>query len=157
MLDAESLSKGKDYSEMRESYVIFITEDDFFNKGLAVYHVERRIEELNNACFNDGSHIIYVNSQYQKNDNFGRLMKDFYQTDADKIYYKPLADRVRYFKEDSEGVMKMCKISEDLINEGKAEIIAKMISNGLSYEEISQYIGLSVEEIKELVEILSVH
>ena len=45
MLDAESLSKGKDYSEMRESYVIFITEDDFFNKGLAVYHVERRIEE----------------------------------------------------------------------------------------------------------------
>ena len=72
-------------------------------------------------------------------------------------YYNPLADRVRYFKEDSEGVMKMCKISEDLINEGKAEIIAKMISNGLSYEEISQYIGLSVEEIKELVEILSVH
>ncbi len=51
----------------------------------------------------------------------------------------------------------MCKISEGLINEGKAEIIAKMISNGLSYEEISQYIGLSVEEIKKLVERLSVH
>ena len=32
----------------------FITEDDFFNKGLAVYHVERRIEELNNASENHG-------------------------------------------------------------------------------------------------------
>ena len=68
-----------------------------------------------------------------------------------------LADKARCFKEDNEGVRKMCKISEGLINEGKAEIIAKMISNGLSYEEISQYIGLSVEEIKKLVERLSVH
>lgn len=44
MLDAESLSKGKDYSEMRESYVIFITEDDFFNKGLAVYPLNAELK-----------------------------------------------------------------------------------------------------------------
>lgn len=40
-------------------------------------------------------------------------MHDFSCTSADEMYYQILADRVRYFKEDTEGVATMCKIMEE--------------------------------------------
>ena len=42
---------------MPETYVIFITENDVLKGNLPLYHIERRIEELELA-FGDESHII---------------------------------------------------------------------------------------------------
>lgn len=50
----------------------------------------------------------------------------------------------------------MCEISQNLINSGKAGMIARMLCNGLSYDEISYYTGISVNELKELNYIYSV-
>lgn len=41
------------------------------------------------------------------------------------MYYEVLADRVRYFKENKEGVKVMCDILQKVRNEGKAEERAK--------------------------------
>lgn len=49
----------------------------------------------------------------------GRLMHDFHCTNPDEMYYKILADRVRYFKESKEGQKEMCEIMEEM--ERKAE------------------------------------
>lgn len=49
----------------------------------------------------------------------------------------------------------MCDISENLINIGKAEIITKMLYNGMSYEKVSQIVGLSIEDVKCLANLLS--
>ncbi len=156
VLDIDTLEKGKDYSELRDSYVIFITEDDYFNKGIAMYHIDRTVKELDNECFNDGSHIIYVNSKYQNSkDSIGLLMQDFYKTKANDFNYTVLANRIRYLKEDEKGVNHMCQISEDLIQEGKKDeklsIIKKMIEKNMSIEEISDIVDLSVEEIQKLL------
>lgn len=108
MLDANITESGDDYSALKETYVIFITENDVLKGGLPIYHVERAILETG-KLFNDKAHIIYVNSQIQNNTELGRLMHDFYCTDARQMYYPTLAQRVKYLKEDYEGVNTMCE------------------------------------------------
>ena len=88
----------------------------------------------------------------------GQLMHDFSCTSADEMYYQILADRVRYFKEDTEGVATMCKIMEDMKNEAakrnSIETARVLLAMGkLSYEEIAQSVRLlTVDEVKTLDE-----
>lgn len=51
----------------------------------------------------------------------GRLMSDFACTDAADMYYAPLAERVRFFKQNKEGIQVMCQIWEEVRNEGLQE------------------------------------
>ena len=73
LLDANALHAGEDYNELPESYVIFITETDVLGKGLPIYIIERVVKDLDED-FDDGSHIIYVNSAMADEDTpLGRL------------------------------------------------------------------------------------
>lgn len=117
LLDANTLDAGEEFKNLPESYVIFITESDVLGKNLGVYHVERVIEETGET-FGDESHIIYVNSKIQDDSELGKLMHDFWCTDADDMNYGVLADRVRYFKETEKGVSDMCEIMEEIRQEG---------------------------------------
>ena len=49
MIDRTLLSKGEDFEDLVDTYVIFITENDKFGKGIPLYHIERRIEEMDYA------------------------------------------------------------------------------------------------------------
>lgn len=53
---------------------------------------------------------LYVNCDRKNRSPLGRLMYDFSCTDPSYMNYDLLADRVRYFKEDSEGIQAMCEI-----------------------------------------------
>ncbi len=82
--------------------------------GLALYHIDRMIKETG-ECFNDGSHIIYVNGNYKNNgDPVGKLMHDFRCTSSVDMFYPVLADQVKYLKETEGGREIMCKTFEDL-------------------------------------------
>ena len=59
--------------------------------------------------FDDGAHIIYVNGKYRGEDDFGKLAHDYNCKKADNIYFKPLADGVRHFKETEKGRDAMCE------------------------------------------------
>ena len=119
MLDSGMLKKGQDFSEIRDSYVIFIYKHDKFHEGLPVYHLSRFVEETGKKV-NDGSNIIYVNGTYAGDDDLGKLLADFMQPDASKINFKELADGVRYFKEEG-GWENMCEAVEKYA-EKKSEI-----------------------------------
>ena len=142
MIDRDLLGKGKDFYELPESFVIFITENDKYARGVPIYHIERRIEEHDNALFGDGMHILYVNGEYQDVETpVGRLMHDFYCMKSEDMYSKVLADEVKYLKETAERVA-----------EEKAKDTARMplTLNKLSHEEISRSTGLSIEVVEEL-------
>lgn len=107
--------------------------------------------------FGDEAHIIYVNSQIQDESALGKLMYDFYCTDAEKMNYKILADRVRYFKEDEKGVATMCRAMEEMRNETARETALKvakgMLESGkLTYEEIAKIAELTIDEVRALDE-----
>ena len=137
LIDAQNLPSGEDYKQLRESYVIFITENDVIGNDKPIYHIERVIKETG-ADFGDGSHIIYANASYRDQSRFGRLMHDLCCSDAsyrdqsrfgrlmhdlccsdpNDMHYSILAQKTRYFKEDTEGVKGMCKIFEEIKQEG---------------------------------------
>ena len=124
--------------------------------GLPIYHINRVVEETGKK-FQDEAHIIYVNGAHRDQSPLGILMHDFSCTDPDDITYEVLAERVRYFKEDEEGVAAMCKAMEDMRNEATLEKAKKTALNmlmlcKLSYEEIAQCAELPVDEVKALAE-----
>ena len=140
------------FEELPETYVIFITENDVIGKGKGLYHIQRTILETGEK-FEDGSHIIYVNGSYRDDSPLGLLIKDFACRNAKDMYYKILADRVRYFKEDEKGVSIMCKAVEDLFKQELLDIAKDMLADGLlPLEKIAEYSKLTLEEVKELTE-----
>ena len=153
--DAHLLKAGDDFSKLPESYVIFITENDVMKGGLPIYFIERVITNTGEP-FNDGEHIVYVNGEDKNSSTeLGRLMHDFYCTDADDMHFKQLADRVRYFKENEEGVKRMCatleKMRDETAERTKILIAINMIKDGkLSLEEIAKYSNLAIEKVKAL-------
>ena len=165
-LDGGMLDKSQDFSELADTYVIFFTEKDTFGAGIAMYHVERKIEELDNRYFGDGSHIIYINGAYR---DTSTLIGDFYCDKAGDMYLPPLAEKVRYYKEDEEGNGSMCRIVEEEVRREreKGEKIGEergvkkanirtalsMIKKGvLTLEDIAEYSGLPIEEVRKLAE-----
>ena len=162
MMDANLLHKSEDFDQLPETWVIFITERDVIGKGLPRYPVERCFLGTG-EIFGDGSHILYVNGAYRDESPIGKLMHDFSCTDPANMYYNELAERVRFFKEDKEGVSIMCKAMEDMRNEslqegvkeGKKEekrlTVLRMLEIGkYALEEIAEIAGLPLDEVKKL-------
>ena len=153
LLDANLTEKGNAYDALNETYVIFITENDVLKRNLPIYHINRVVEETGEA-FGDEAHIIYVNSQIRDETALGKLMHDFTCTDPDDMNYPVLAQRVRYFKEDTKGVTTMCRAMEEMrdatAREAKLEIARTMLEDNVPYEAIARYTKLSVDEIKAL-------
>lgn len=154
LLDANLTEPGDEYDALNETYVIFITENDVLRHGLPIYHIDRMIREVNEA-FEDKAHIIFVNSQIKDETALGKLMHDFSCTDPQDMKYPVLAERVRYFKEDTKGVTNMCRALEEMRDEAKhenkLEIAESLLALGkMSYEEIAAVVKLPVEEVKAL-------
>lgn len=131
MIDTRLLNPGEDFSKLPDTYVIFITEHDVLGKGLPLYHIERKIEELGTS-FGDGTHILYVNGSYSNAaDPIGMLMHDFRCTDPEEMYFRPLANKVRYFKQEEGGSHSMCRIfeeyGEEIRKETQEENVVKII------------------------------
>ncbi len=164
LIDANITEPGDNYENLNETYVIFITEHDVLKAGRPIYHIDRMIQETN-ALFGDGSHILYVNAQIKDNTALGQLMHDFACTKAEEMHYPILAKRVRYFKEEQEGVAIMSRIFEEIKREAAQEaarktareksiqVARRMLMMGkYSYEEISAISDLTMDEVKALDE-----
>ncbi len=95
VIDTNELRKGATFDRLPETYVIFITENDIYGKGLPVYTVDRTVRETGQD-FGDGLHIVYANGRYRGDDDMGRLMRDFSCTNAADMTYNELAERVVY-------------------------------------------------------------
>ena len=111
------------------------------------------------TLFGDGSHIIYMNGSYKDDsDPVGKLMHDFRCTSAVDMFYQELANPVRHFKETEGGRNQVCKAMEEygkrIATKEKEESALKMIAKGkLTFEEIAEYLELSVERVEELADL----
>lgn len=160
LLDANITEPGDTYKKLAETYVIFITESDVFKAGKAVYHIDRVIRETK-KIFEDEAHIIYVNSQKQNNTTLGRIMHDFYCKDVKDVKNKTLKNRIKFFKEDKEGVTIMantidkfrleCEIAG--MKKQSIETARKMIKAGrFSNAEIADFANLTEVDVESLKE-----
>lgn len=163
VMDVENLDEKQDYRELPDTYVIFITEHDYYKAGKPVYMIQNMNLALNQP-FDDGAHILYVNGEYRDDSDLGKLMHDFNCTDASDMNFELLAEKTRYLKENPKGVREMCKVMEDLREESYAEgraegmeqgkieqamVMAQKLSRkGNSIEEIAELVGFSTATVK---------
>ena len=160
MMDVENLDEKQDYKELPDTYVIFITENDYYKAGKPVYIVQNMNLTLNQP-FHDGAHILYVNGEYRDDSAIGKLMHDFNCTRAEDMHYELLAQKTRYLKENPEGVSEMCKVMEELRNESYAEgreegreqqakaTAIRMSKRGRSIEEIADCVDFDLETVRK--------
>ena len=143
-LDTVFLQAGHDYEELPESYVIFITENDVLNFNLPIYNIDRTIRQ-NNADFNDGSHIIYVNSQIQDDTPLGKLMQDMYCTEPAKLNYKEFAPKMEFLKYSKEGEGKMTDILDFYIKK-YGEEYGKQYGEALAERKVQEAVQEATEK-----------
>ena len=147
MIDSREVSKGTLFPDLPETYVIFITEHDVWKRGKPLYTVRRTFEDTEEV-FDDGAHILYVNGECRSESPLGRLMHDFFCSDPNDMYSDVLAERVRFFKEDEKGVAAMCKVMEEIHNDG--------ISIGEARGEIRGAETERLKNIKSLIQRMGV-
>ena len=127
MMDSRMLKAGQEFSELRDSYMVFITQTDIFGYGIPIYTVNRRFEEID-VPFQDGSHIVYVNGSYKGDDAVGRLMHDFGCKESKDMYYPELAKGLKHFKEEG-GRKIMCEAVEKYGDKRVLDKQIEMIKN----------------------------
>ena len=158
-MDVELLNTNEEFENLPITYVIFITENDYFGENKPIYLIDR-MNTTTGKPFDDGEHIIYVNGAYnntEDNSDIAKLMHDFRCCNANDMHFEIMAKTTRYYKENPKGVSFMCKLMEDIVNETKIENSIEIAKNllklgSLPIEDIAKCTGLSIEEIKKLAE-----
>lgn len=147
MMDVRMLKAGQEFSELRDSYMVFITQTDIFGHGLPVYTVNRHFEEIEDS-FNDGSHIVYVNGSYQGEDAIGKLMHDFGCKESKDIYYPELAEGVKHFKEEG-GRKIMCEAVEKYAETKRIDALYESVKNLMETMKLNAEQAMSAIKISE--------
>ena len=93
--------------------------------NLPLYDIRRTIKQ-SAKDFEDGSHIIYVNSQRRDDTALGKLMQDLYCTEPKNLHYREFAERMEFLKYSKEGEEKMTDVIEEYAAR-KAEAAAKAV------------------------------
>ena len=166
LMDANALKSGEEFGKLRDTYVIFITENDVMGDGQELYSY-LRIEEHSGRRLCDGTHIIYVNGATRSESEIGKLVHDLLCRDAAEMYFEVLKKRVSEFKNSEEGRHYMCKAMEELgarheaLGEARGEargkretmlaIAKRMLKSGmLALKDIAKFSGLSLAQVKKL-------
>ena len=159
LMDANALKSGEDFGKLRDTYVIFITENDVMGGGCEVYEIDRTIRQMKGKGFGDGTHIVYVNGATRSATEIGRLVHDLLCSDAAKMHFDLLKKRVSQFKNSEEGRRYMCEAMERIEARGKREgkretmieTAKRLLANGkLMLKEIAECSGLSLAQVKKL-------
>ena len=171
LLDMNTLNPGQRFEELPESCVIFITLGDGLGYGCPIYHIKRKISEVNQD-FRDGSYIIYVDSKNQEDTPLGRPMHDFHCSLASEMQSGILAKRVRELKETEEGAKTMCEEMDRIFREGrrlgekhgekrgerrgemksKRETAARLAKRGMTVPEIAELVGANTQLVQKWLE-----
>ena len=176
LLDTPLLKSGKrtKYRELPPTVIIFITQEDIFEKDLAKYTFRERCNEVDNLYLEDGTSKIFLNMkskngppelisllQYMKKttlDNPEILVKDARIVELDKI-----VQEVKESEEWEELQMSILSIGvekgrlegrQEGIQEGiqVAKQALRLSAQGTAPEEIARQLGISLGRVKQILE-----
>lgn len=122
-IDMSCLEKGVSYDELPDVYIIFITEKDFLKHNTGIYYVERRLRDLGSVIDN-GIHEVYANLEHKcTNEKINEILSYMKNSDShyETMLFPNVVKKVRFLKEEREGVETMCRILEEERNEGRKE------------------------------------
>ena len=184
MIDMDSLMKGQDYTELKESYVLFICKNDPFFKdnekknpyGLPCYTFQNVCKENAIVNLNDKSlKVIYNASAYsQEKDEKIKAFLHYISTNepGEDDFSNRLSDLVEIIKDNEifrsdyaamnlhdRDIMRLAK--KEGLEEGalqKAiETATNMLNDKIPVENIARYVDLPLEKVEELADKLDIN
>lgn len=105
MIDLNAIEKGADYSELPQSFVIFICTFDAFGKGRWRYTFENMCKEDNDVLLEDGTAKIFFNTDGTKgniSEDTKNILKFIANNTAEDDFTKKLEQEVQKIKENKE-------------------------------------------------------
>ncbi len=159
MIDLNALEKGADYTELPQSFVIFICTFDAFGKGLWRYTFENMCKEDTNLLLKDGTAKIFFNTtgtQGNISEDTKNILKFIENNTAEDDFTEKLAQEVQKIKENKEWqveymtlLMREREKYKEGLADGREEGIAEGVIQGavrtcknfnLSFQETVQYL-----------------
>lgn len=112
MIDSEYLRKGGTYAELPELYFIYICRKDLQKNGRASGEIEKRWKGTQ-CPYEDGVHILYVNTATDDGSATAKLMKYFMTADPTDMSQGILSERVHFLKTNERGRQIVCEVTEE--------------------------------------------
>ena len=177
MMDIDLLLKGKKYSELKESFIIFVCKDDFYEEGFPCYSFSNLCHEKRTLEFGDKTHkIIFNASAFSKEKDLERksLLEYINNKESTSDFTKMIDLLVEKTKENQtfRGDYMAWGLAEqdaekrgynagiaDGISQGisqgaeqaKIETAKNLIAMHLSLEDIVKATGLTLEIVQKIV------
>ena len=174
MIDVDNLLKGEDYSNLKESFIIFICQFDPFDAKLPCYTFKSICKENTAIELNDKtSKIIFNSTAYDKEKDveisaFLKYIKTQEATDDFTNKLKTFVEKAKHNKELRSYYLSMNIHDSDIrrvaFQEGEAFGIEKgaeqtkiqtakeALKNNISLEIIAKITGLPIEKVQQLKE-----
>lgn len=154
LMDVDSLVSGADYSELNESYVIFLCMEDAFGSGLPVYDFHQVCKQNSDILFNDGTHKVFFNaSKYDKMPTKG--LREFFKflngLNAASDFTDQLEQKVRYAKTNAQWRHRFMTWEQEMriqVKE-KSEQLAKEMAKDLANEMVEDRVNAMRADIEK--------
>lgn len=118
MVDSEMLEKGTKYKDLPNTYIFYISMNDFMDLGEPIARVNSTIGTKKKS-YDDGKQIYFVNASVDDESEVARLMDFFKRADPYDTSHGELSDRVHLLKCEKEGEDPMCEITQSFVDEGE--------------------------------------
>lgn len=166
MIDLNAIEKGADYSELPQSFVIFICTFDAFGKGLWKYTFENVCKENLEVSLNDETYKIFFNTAGTKgsiSEDTKNILRFIKNNTAKDDFTRKLAQEVQKIKENKEWqveymtlLMREREKYKEGIAEGVIQGTVRTCKNfNLSFQETVQYLidnfNLTLQEAEDNV------
>ena len=146
-MDMDILLSGREYAELPDSYVIFICGFDPFGERKYRYTFQMQCKESNQTPLEDGRRIVFLSTCGENEDEISKELLAF---------LKFVKADLKESREMEERFMTLEEMLKDERKEGLKEgtvkaqkrIVSKMLSKGLSDEEIMGLCDISLEELE---------
>ena len=175
MIDVDNLLKGEAYSNLKESFIIFICQFDPFNENLPCYTFKNICKENTTIELQDKTSKIIFNSTAYENENdvdiknFLKYIKTQETTDDFTCKLNSFVEKAKQNQELRSYYLSMNIHDSDIrrvaLAEGKQigllegaeqtkiETAKKMLQEGLTVEQIARCTDLPLEKVQELANI----
>ncbi|MDO4443938.1 MAG: Rpn family recombination-promoting nuclease/putative transposase [Bacillota bacterium] len=158
-MDMELLISGSDYTELPDSYVIFLCDFDPFGKGKYCYTFEHTSKEIPEMSMKDGSKTIFLSTCGENRDEVSEEMikflkfvrADLNESEGDFAddFVENLQESIRYIK-NSRKMEERFMILEEMLNDERAQGI--LCGKREDILELLEELGEVPEEVRERIE-----
>ena len=117
----------KDYNKIKDQIVIFLMEDDIFDKGKQLYEF-KRYDDQSKLSLDDGSRIIYINAKNKGREELDNLMQSLISSDYKTMKDNVIKECTMYYKTSEIGEDEVCEAMREYV----ARNVEKSFKSGMA-------------------------